>query len=118
MSKISSCEKFFIGRIALGLKNQGWDITQKDIETLLSEGLDRDEEFVLRIKNALVGAYSADLEDFKHKIVTTDPSSIWDESVIKLYKGRETVMRDIVLEWYSKYKKPSFWESIKKMFKK
>lgn len=116
MSKLTSCEKFFIGRIALGLENTGYSISQEDIETLLSEGLGRNEDFVLRIKNALINSYCADLNAFKHKIVTIDPSSMWDESVIRLYKGRETLMRDIVIEWYSKYKKPGFLETIKKLF--
>lgn len=118
MSKISSCEKFFIGRIALGLENTGYNMSKEDIELLLGEGLNRDEEFVLKIKNALINSYSADLNAFKHKIVTIDPTSMWDESVIKLYKGRETLLQSVVVEWYSKYKRPGFFDIIKNLFKK
>jgi hypothetical protein len=118
MSKIPTYERFFMGRIALGLEGSGYHITQEDIELLLSERIEEDIDFSLKIKNALTSSYSKDLEDFKKKLVTSDPSSAWEESVIKLYKGRETVLRDIVVEWYSAYKKPGFWDLVKGLFKR
>lgn len=118
MSKISSCEKFFIGRIALGLENMGEAINQKHIERLLSESLEGDREFMDKIKSALTSAYSKDINDFKKKLVAVDPLPLWYGSVIKLSKGRETLLRDIVIEWYSKYTKPGFWNIIKGLFKK
>jgi hypothetical protein len=117
MSKMSSYEKFFIGRIAWGLESLGYSISQEDIEILLSSRLNPDDEFVKKIKSALSSAYSKDVDSFKRKLVSMDPSELWEESIIKLYKGRETLLRDVAVEWYSKYTRPGFWETIKSLFK-
>jgi hypothetical protein len=117
LSKLSSCEKFFIEKIAIGLEDVEYSIGQGDIESLLGNGLNRDDQFVKRIKSALNSSHSRDLDNFKNQIVTLDPSTVWEESIIKLYKGRETLLRDIVVEWYSKYTKPGFFDFLKSLFK-
>jgi hypothetical protein len=117
LSKLSSCEKFFIEKIALGLEDVGDNIGQGDIENLLGNGINRDDGFVKRIKSALNSSYSKELDSFKSQTISVDPSSVWEESVIKIYKGRETLLRDIVIEWYSKYNKPGFFDFLKSLFK-
>lgn len=118
MSKLSSYERFFLGRIGVGFDNLGWDIKGEDIEKLLGSPLNIDEAFNASIKSALVSAYSEDVDKFKRKLVTESPTAFWQESVKKLYKGRETLLRDIVVEWYSKYSEPGFFEKLKRLFRK
>lgn len=121
MSKISTPEKFFIGRILYGLEQTGNRIEQEDIEILLSQRLDIEDEFKEKIKNALIFSYCDDVEKFKKKIITLDPKSMWDESLKKLYKGRETVLRDLVVDWYLSYfdkKENSFLDKIKSLFRR
>jgi hypothetical protein len=118
MSKLATYERFFIGKIALGLENSRDSICQEDIQSLLSESLHGEKDFVQRIKNALSNIYSKELSDFKAGSLSKDPEKTWEEDVIKLYKGRETLLRDIVIEWYSNYRKPGFWDWVKELFKK
>lgn len=107
MSKISTYEKFFIGVIAEGLEESGDEITQGDIELLLSECIVREEGFSQKIKNALAEAHPENID-----------ASVWDEYIVKLYKGRETILRDLVIEWCASYRKPGFWERVRSLFRK
>lgn len=107
MSRISSCERFFISKIGLGFEGIGKEISQHDVECLLGDGIKRDAEFIEAIKNALSYSYSSDPSE-----------SIWEEYIKKLYKGRETLLRDVVVEWYAKLCKPGFWDIVKGMFKR
>ncbi|GFR34445.1 hypothetical protein [Thermobrachium celere] len=121
MGKLSTHEKFFIGRILYGIEHTGNSVDKSLVETLLSQRLDIEEEFKTLVKNALIFSYCDDVEKFKKKIITIDPKSMWDESFKKLYKGRETVLRDVVLEWYSSYfdnKEKNILGFIKKFFKR
>lgn len=118
MGKLTAVEKFFLGRISLGLNGIGDEMGKDDIEKLLSNGANCSEEFKKRIKNSLTFAYAKDFDNFKTKIVTEDPTSLWDESVKRLYSKKENLLCDIVNEWYSKYKKPGFFDMIKGLFKK
>ncbi|GIW48743.1 MAG: hypothetical protein KatS3mg079_219 [Caloramator sp.] len=121
MSKLSTPEKFFIGRILYGLEQTGNKIEQEDIELLLSQRLEIEDVFKEKIKNALIFSYCDDIDKFNRKIVTLDPKSMWDESLKKLYKGRETVLRDLVVDWYSSYfnkKENSLLEKLKSFFRR
>lgn len=121
MSRLSTPEKFFIGRILYGIEQTGNKIEQEDIELLLSQRLEIGDEFKEKIKNALIFSYCDDIDKFKRKIVTLDPKSMWDESLKKLYKGRETVLRDLVLDWYSSYfdkKEKSLLDKLKSLFRR
>lgn len=118
MSRISSCERFFIGKIGLGFEEMGKEINQHDVECLLGDGIKRDVEFIDIIKKSLSYSYSKDISDFKNGVLEYSPDSIWEESIIKLYKGRDTLLRDVAVEWYSKQNKPGFWEMIKGIFKR
>lgn len=120
MSKLSSHEKFFIGRILYGLDSTGIEYEQSDIELLISQRLQIEEEFKNKIYNALIFSYCDDVDKFKKRIVTVDPESLWQESYKKLYKGRETVLRDLVKEWHESYFKEndiSILNVIKRIFK-
>lgn len=118
MSRITSYEKFFIGRIALGLDYLGGCMEKDDLEKLLSQSLTCDVEFKEKIKNALKWSFDDDVKKFNKKIVIQDPSEFWDETFIKLYKGRETLLRDIIIEWYPIENKPTLLDIIKSFFKK
>lgn len=118
MSKLSSVEKFFIGRISLGLDGIGDEMEKDDVEKLLSNGTDCSEEFKKRIKISLTFAYTKDFDSFKTKIITEDPTSFWNESVKRLLNEKENLLCDIVNEWYSKYRKPGFFDTLKGLFKK
>ncbi|MCX7950947.1 MAG: hypothetical protein N2594_03240 [Clostridiales bacterium] len=121
MSKLSSHEKFFIGRILYGLDSLGCEYEQSDVELLLSQRLEIEDEFKNKINNALVFSYCDDVEKFKKRIVTVDPESLWQESYKKLYKGRETVLRDLVTTWHQSYfieNNESFMSMLIKFFKR
>jgi hypothetical protein len=116
LGKLASCEKFFLNKIAFGFEIDGYSLGQSDIEILFGGGVKREEEFVKRIKNSLTLSYSSELDGFKCGTSASDPSVVWEEQVIKLYKGRETLLRDIVVEWYSRHTRPGFLDIIKNIF--
>jgi hypothetical protein len=116
VSKLSACEKFFINKIAFGLQIDGYSLGQSDIEALLGSGIKRDDEVVKRIKSSLALAHSNEIDEFKDGNLDTDPSVVWEENVIKIYKGRETLLRDVIVEWYTKHTRPGFLDIIKNIF--
>ena len=118
MSKLTSVEKFFIGRISLGLDGIGDEMGKDDIEKLMSNGANCSEELKNRIKNSLTFAYAKDIDNFKTKNITDDPVSFWEESVKRLLGEKENLLCDIVNEWYTKYKKPGLLDILKGLFKK
>lgn len=101
MSKMTGCEKFFVSMIGEGLDRLSDSISIDDIEYLYENSLDIDDNFNKRIRASLK-------EAFKY----CDKDKV-EENVIKLCKGRETRLREIVVMWYSKEVKPSFWDTIK-----
>jgi hypothetical protein len=118
LGKTASYEKFFLGRVACGLEGLGERMSQEDIEKLLSQGLKCSDEFKNRIKDALTFAYSRDVNEYNKNPMPGDSSALWNDSANRLYNGRETLLRDIFVEWYGRSKKPGFFNIIKKLIGK
>ncbi|EYE89859.1 hypothetical protein Q428_00170 [Fervidicella metallireducens AeB] len=118
MAKINSCEKFFLGKIAEGLEIMSQKFTKEDIELLLSSKPEFSENIVLKFKNSLDFAYKNDLKQYKDKLTEVNPEPLWENNIVKLYKGRDNVLRDLVIQWYISYQKPGIFSLVKSVFKK
>ncbi|MEF9952932.1 MAG: hypothetical protein RR840_02190 [Clostridium sp.] len=113
MSKITSAEKYYIDKINRGFEGINKDFTQEKILMLLGSPMNGDEKFLREVKRALDAVYIKELKgDSKDGIMTK-----YKANAIKLYKGRETLLRDLVIEWYSSSTMPSILDSIKIFFK-
>lgn len=107
MSKLSTSEHFFIEKISEGMELKGKPITIDDIQALLSNGLHCKASFKAEIIAALNAAFTDIDEENVKKLCE------------KLYAGRETLLRDLVIEWYKKSHAPKGWlDKLKSLFSK
>lgn len=101
MGKINSAEKFYIEKISKGFNINKKELTKNKIEIMFSSTLEENKELYRDIKNALDVTYISDVktnENLKEK---------YSSNLIKIYKGRETFLRDSIIKWYSDNSIPS-----------
>ncbi|MEG0568308.1 MAG: hypothetical protein RR898_08665 [Clostridium sp.] len=113
MGKITSAEKYFIDKINRGFETINRDFTQEKILTLLGSPMQGDDKFQREIRRALDAIYIKELNgDSRDRTMAR-----YKTNAIKLYKGRETLLRDLVIDWYSSSSMPNILDSIKTLFK-
>lgn len=98
MAKINSSEKFYIEKISQGLIILRKELNQHKLEKLLSSSLEEDKQLNKDIKEALDIIYISETKDNEALKMK------YKNNLIKIYKGRETFLRDIVIKWYSNSK--------------
>lgn len=113
MSKMNSAEKFYIEKISEGYELINKEFTDSKILSLFSALLNADESFNKEIKRALDAIYIKESKG-EHKAVIQDKYRLY---AVKLYKGRETFLRESVVNWYSSNSMPNMLDSIKGLFK-
>ena len=113
MSKIPSYEKFYISKIVSALESQNYPSCDKVIQMLLSDSLHEDKSFNELIEKALELSYKNDISESKESARES-----WNEHFIKIYKGRENNLKNIIIKWYPKHEHPGFLDRIKNFFNK
>lgn len=111
MSKINSAEKFYIEKISEGFELINKDLTHDKVLHLLSSSLSEETATYKEVKRALDAIYIKEVKD------NSPIKEKYSEYAVKLYKGRETLLRDTVIAWYSDNSMPSILDSIKGLFK-
>ncbi|MEG0371332.1 MAG: hypothetical protein RR645_03460 [Clostridium sp.] len=112
MSKITSAEKYYIEKVNEGYELINKNFTGDDIRCLLGSSLSTDSKVLKELKRALDAVYIRDI-----KQMADEAKSTYKSYAIKIYKGRETLLRDVVIGWYSSPAMPSIMDSIKGMFR-
>lgn len=113
MGKITSSEKYFIDKINRGYEAINKDFTQDKILILLGSPMNGNDRLEKEIRRALDAIYIKELNgDSREGIMTR-----YKANAIKLYKGRETLLRDVVIDWYSSSSMPSIIDSLRGLFK-
>lgn len=113
MSKMNSAEKFYIEKISEGYEIINKEFTHEKILALLISSLDIDEGFNKEIKRALDAIYIRESKDENKEAIQEK----YKDYAVKLYKGRETFLREAVINWYASDSMPSIIDSIKGMFR-
>ncbi|KMT22910.1 hypothetical protein [Clostridium cylindrosporum] len=113
MSKINSAEKFYIEKISEGFEMINREFTHEKLLILLSSSLKEDGSIHREIKRALDAIYIKETKGDEAQPIKDKYKS----HALKLYKGRETLLRDTVIEWYSSSSMPSIIDSIRGIFR-
>ena len=105
MSKLSSCERFFIDLIALGMETDGKHISKQDIQQLLSCSPNHDRVFLDSCISALNVVYAT----------PSFPRELIEEQVKKLYCGKDSLLQEAVLQWYKGIISPTLFQKLKRL---
>lgn len=111
LSKVSSCEKFYISKIVQGLESLKHAAGNSEIQMLLSDSLHENKAFNTLIENVLEISYKNDCAISKEAA-----RNEWNEHFIKIYKGRDITLKSIIIKWYPGHERPGFLDRIKSLF--
>ena len=110
MSKMNSAEKFFIEKISEGYEIINKEFTESQVFILFSSSQTENKTIYKEVKRALDAVYIKEIkndESIKEK---------YSKYAVKIYKGRETMLRETVINWYTNNSLVNIFDSIKSIF--